>query len=179
MTLPRDDVTSGLLSELAAFEDLLRSLDVQEWYTPTRCDGWTVAGVASHAVGTMADITAGRLDGLGSPEVTAREVDERRGRTADELAEEAASVRTQAGELLAVFDDTAWAAPAPGGYEGTLGDAVEALWYDTFLHGDDIRAAVGRPSERGAGLRPSLSHLAYELTKRNWGPATLAFDGMP
>ena len=68
--------------------------------------------------------------------------------------------------------------PAPGGYDGTLGQGVEALWYDTYLHGDDVRAALGLPSLRGSGLRASVHHVAHELGKRGWGPATLAFDGI-
>ena len=56
----------------------------------------------------------------------------------------------------------------PGGYEGTLGDGVEALWYDTWLHGDDIRAATGRPSVQGDGMRSAVSHVRFELAKRGW-----------
>jgi hypothetical protein len=62
---------------------------------------------------------------------------------------------------------------------GTLGDGVEALWFDLYAHGDDIRAAIGRPSVSGDGLRASASHIATELTKRDWGPATIALDGLP
>ena len=67
-----------------------------------------------------------------------------------------------------MFDDAAWAATAPGGYEGTLGDGVEALWYDTWLHGDDIRAATGRPSVQGDGMQSAVSHVRFELAKRGW-----------
>ena len=98
--------------------------------------------------------------------MTAREVDERAGRSPAELADECAEVRKAAAGLLPLFDDEAWAAPAPGGYEGTLGDGVEALWYDTWLHADDIRAAIGRPSEPGESLDGGLSHVAFELRKR-------------
>lgn len=179
MTLPRNDVSTGILDELDNFRALLLSLNVAEWETPSRCEGWTVAGVASHVVGSMADVVAGNLDGLGTPEVTAREVTERAGRSPAELADECASVRDASKDLLAVFDDDAWVAPAPGGYDGTLGDGVEALWYDTFLHADDIRAAIGRPTEITDGLRASLSHLSTVLDHRGWGPATLAFPGQP
>jgi uncharacterized protein (TIGR03083 family) len=168
MALPRHEVSDGLLDELGRFEELVRSLDAQEWETPTRCAGWTVGDVARHVVGSMADVAAGRLDGLGTPEVTEREVAERAGRSAEQLADECAEVRQAAAGLLPVFDDAAWDAPAPGGYEGTLGDGVEALWYDTWLHGDDIRAAVGRPSVQGDGMRGGVSHVRFELAKRGW-----------
>jgi len=179
MTLPREDVSAGLVAELDNIEQLLRSLDDKDWAKPSRCEGWDVSGVASHAIGGIADVVNGKLDGLGTPEATQREVDERKGRTPAELADEAAAVRKQASDMLTIFDDDAWQAPAPGGYEGTLGDGVEALWFDLYMHGDDIRNALGRPSEHGDGLRASASHIATELTKRSWGPATIALDGLP
>jgi uncharacterized protein (TIGR03083 family) len=143
-------------------------LDAADRDTATRCTGWSVGDVAAHLIGTMADITAGNFDGLGTPEVTEREVLERRAAALKELADECAEVRNAMAGLVAVFDDAAWAAPAPGGYDGSLGEAAEALWYDTFLHADDIRAAVGRPTELGPGLRAATSHVGLELTKRGW-----------
>ena len=138
MALSRTDISDGLVDELQAFEQLVRSLTPAELDSPTRCAGWTVGDVARHVIGSMADVTAGRLDGLGTPEVTAHEVSERAGR---------------------------------GGYDGTLGQGVEALWYDTWLHGDDIRHSIGHSPEIGNGIRAALSHVEFELRKRDWsGP---------
>src|SRR3954447_2892415 len=178
MSLPREEVTTGLLDELGRFEDLVRSVDAADWQKQTRCEGWTAADVAAHVTGQMADIVNGRFDGLGTPEVTARQVDERRGQSPQELADELATVTKLGRELLAAFDDTAWSGPAPPGVPGTLGDGVEALWYDAWMHADDIRAAIGRATEGGPGVRASVSHLAYLLTDRGWGPATIAVDGV-
>jgi len=94
---------------------------------------------------------------LGSPEVTAREVAERVHRNAAELADECAEVAKGSAGLLSMFDDAAWNGPAGGGYEGTLGDGVEALWYDAWLHGNDIRSSLDRPADTGAGMRAALS----------------------
>jgi uncharacterized protein (TIGR03083 family) len=168
MALPRNEVTDGLLGELGRFEELVRPMTPAEWATPSRCDGWTVGDVAAHVIGSMADVTGGRLEGLGSPEATAREVAERAGRSADELADECAAVTATAATMLDLFDDAAWEVPAPGGYVGTLGDGIEALWYDTWIHADDIRAALARPSEIGTGWHGAVSHVAFELDKRNW-----------
>ena len=178
MTLSRTEIEPGILEELASFHELLEGLDEQAWETPSRCSGWTVANVASHVVGSMADVVGGRLEGLGSPEATAREVAEREGRTPAELAQELTDVTKQATDLLAVFDDAAWNATAPGGYTGTLGEGIEALWYDTWAHGDDIRAALRKPPARGPGLRAGLHHVAEHLELQGWGPATLALDGV-
>jgi uncharacterized protein (TIGR03083 family) len=176
MALSRTDISDGLISELQGFEQLVRSLSPEEFDAPSRCEGWTVGDVARHVIGGIADVTAGRLDGLGTPEVTAREVEERAGRTSGELADECAAVTTAAAGLLSVFDDTSWDSPAGAGYEGTLGRGVEALWYDTWLHGDDIRSAIGRPSERGNGMRAALSHVDYSLSKLDWAGDVPALD---
>ncbi len=178
MTLSRTEVVPGLVTELESFGELIGPLDASAWARSTRCEGWAVCDVAAHVIGSIADVVSGRLEGLGSPEATAREVDERKGRSPDELAQELVSVTKLASDLGAAFDDASWETPAPGGYDGTLGQGVEALWYDTYLHGDDVRAALGLPPLRGAGLRASVHHVAHELDKQGWGPATLAFDGI-
>jgi uncharacterized protein (TIGR03083 family) len=178
MTLSRAEVVPGLVAELQTFGELIGSLDAAAWETSTRCEGWTVADVAAHVIGSIADVVSGQLDGLGSPEVTAREVAERKGRSPAELVQELDAVTKLASDIAGAFDDASWETPAPGGYDGTLGQGVEALWYDTYLHADDIRAALGQPSLRGSGLRASVHHVAHELGKLGWGPATLAFEAV-
>ena len=167
----------GLLAEFADFEALVRSLDESELAAPSRCTGWSAGDVAGHVIGQTVDITAGRFDGLGTPEVTARQVEERRGRTPAELADELAAATKIAADILASFDDAAWMGPSPSG-TGTLGDGVESLWFDAWLHADDIRAATGRPTEPGPAVRASISHIAQQLTEQGWRPATLSLDGM-
>ncbi|MBV9486571.1 MAG: maleylpyruvate isomerase family mycothiol-dependent enzyme [Frankiaceae bacterium] len=176
MIFTRDQLSAGLLSELDRFEELLRSLPSEDRDTPTRCTGWSVGDVSAHMIGTMADIAAGRLEGLGTPEVTEREVAERRSSSLKELADECAEVRKATEALLPAFPEESWSQPAPGGYDGTLADAVEALWYDAFLHADDIRAAVGRPSELGPGLAPAISHVTTELGKLGCTPTAPSAD---
>ena len=176
MTLARTDVVPNMLAEYRAFAELLRSLSPDEWEAASRCEGWRVADVAAHVSGQLTDVVNLRLDGLGTPEVTQRQVDERRGRSAAELADEVDAGTKVAGDLGAAFDDEAWAGPVPGGGAGTLGFGIEALWFDTYLHADDIRAPLGRPSER-SGLAASLSHIAQVLTDQDYPPAVLRFDG--
>jgi hypothetical protein len=124
-------------------------------------------------------VSAVRLEGLGTPEVTARQVNERQGRSPCELADELGAATKATAELLEAFNDEVWGMQAPGGFDFTLGEGVEALWHDAWLHGDDILAALGRPSERGDGMKASVSHIADVLTREGWGPAVLALDGLP
>jgi uncharacterized protein (TIGR03083 family) len=178
MTLPRDQIEKGLVEELSAFSALVRSLDEQHLERPTRCAGWTVRDVAAHVAGTLADVVAGRFDGLGTPEVTQREVDERAGRSAAELADELDEVNLGAQQLLAVFDDDAWEAEAPAGVAPSVGWGVESLWYDAFVHGDDIRAAIGQPSAPSEAMRAAVSHITAVLTDQGYPATTVALDGM-
>ena len=176
--LDRTEISAGFLAELDNFGELLRSLQPADLDAPTRCAGWTVGDVAGHMVGQVTDVVNGRLDGLGTPEVTEREAKERAGRSADELANELAEGRAGVAALAEQFDDTAWNSPVGSDFEGTLGDGVLALWFDGYLHADDIRAALGTPAVRGDGLRGSLHWVAADLGRRGWGPATLALDGL-
>jgi len=178
MALPRDQIEKGLAEELSTLSALVRTLSAEELATATRCDGWSVGDIAAHVAGTMADIVAGNFDGLGTPEVTRRQVQERRGRTAVELADELDEVNLASQELLSAFDDTAWEAAAPAGLAQTVGAGVESLWYDAFVHGDDILDALGRPSARSEAIRASVSHIAAILTQQGWEPAHLELDGI-
>lgn len=178
MTLARTEVVPGYQQELADFVELLRSLSPDEWERPTRCEGWRVADVAAHIVGTLSDIVHGRLEGLTNPETVARHVDERRGRSAGDVADELEQVAKLGADILGAFDDESWEAPSPGDFGFTLGYGIETLWYDTYVHADDIRVATGRPTVTGPGLRASVHHIAVQLAGRGWGPATLALDGI-
>jgi uncharacterized protein (TIGR03083 family) len=178
MTLPRDQIEKGFAEELSAFTALVRSLDDEQLAQPTRCEGWSVRDVAAHVVGTLSDIVAGRFEGLGTPEVTQRQVDERAGRSAAELADELDEVALGAQQLLGAFDDAAWQAEAPAGVARTVGWGVESLWYDAFVHGDDIRAAIGQASVPSDAMRASVSHVTAVLTDQGYAATTVALDGM-
>jgi len=176
--LDRTEISSGFLAELDNFGELLESLEPSDLDAPTRCEGWTVRDVAGHMVGQVTDVVNGRLDGLGTPEVTQHEAKERAGRSAAELAEELAEGRAGVAALAEQLDDAAWNTPVATDFDGTLGDGVLALWFDGYLHADDIRAALGTPSPKGNGLRGSIHWVAADLGRRGWGPATLALDGV-
>ncbi len=163
---------------MVGFAELVRSLDQGEFSAPSRCAGWSAGDVAAHLIGAFADITSGRVEGQGTPEVSERQVAERRGRTTDELAGELDEVTKRVDQMLLGLDDVAWASRARGGYDMTVGEAMEAFWLGTYVHADDIRAAIGRRSARGPGLRASVHHVADQLTRREWGPAMLALDGI-
>ena len=179
MALPRTEVTQGLTDEMGRLSELVRSLDEAEVAAPSRCAGWTTGDIAAHVAGNLADIIAGRFDGLGTPEVTQRAVDERRGRSAAQLADELDEVTKVGGDIMSGLDDDAWSGPSPAG-GGTLGYGVESLWYDAYLHGEDIRAAIGQPPTYGSGLRVAVSHVVDTLELQEWpGTVPVGLDSAP
>jgi uncharacterized protein (TIGR03083 family) len=178
MTLSRSVAVPGMNDEYEAFAELIESLTPDQWESPTRCEGWTVADVAGHVVGQLSDVVALRLEGLGTPEATARQVDERRGRTQAQLVDELRASAKLGMEMASSFDDEGWDDAPPGGVGGTVGSGIEALWYDTYLHADDIRHALGMASVGGKGETASLSHIAQLLTEQGWGPADLRFGDL-
>ena len=173
--LTRQQVVQGTLDEWELFATLVAGLDDAQWSTPSRCQGWQVRDVAAHVFGTANDVLAGTV-GQRTPE---EEAAAHRGMSQRELAAALREKVAALGPLVATLDnDAAWASPSPlAGV--SIGEGVLALWYDTWIHGDDIRAAIGLPAVRGAGLLAAVEHVAEQLTKREWGPARVALQGLP
>jgi len=172
--LVRTDVARGVLDEYESFAALVESLDAKAWETPTRCTGFEVRDVAGHVIGLAEDVVKG-VPGSRNAEEEAASV---RGDTPTQAAARLRAVIESLRPLLDALDDDMWNGPS-GVPDLTFGRGVLTLWYDAFVHADDIRAALGRPSESGPGLAASVEYLAGELTTRDWGPATLALDGLP
>jgi uncharacterized protein (TIGR03083 family) len=177
MTLDREAVLTGIPVELESFSTLVRSLTADDLTKATRCVGWSVGHVVSHVIGTIVDLTQGRLEGQGTPAVTERQALERPGRTPQALARELDEALPSLRALLASLPEIAWQRPSPADPSYSLGFAVEAIWFDTYVHADDIRAALPAPAQRGAGLLCAVHHIAGYLERRG-DAMTLHLDGM-
>ena len=106
------------------------------------CPGWSVHDVLAHLSGSVSDVLAGRMDGIGSPAWTAAQVDARRDvPLADLLAEWQ--------QAAAAFED---GLRAIGGPMAAL--AVADAWH----HEQDIRGALDLPG----GEDPLTEHTAIE-----------------
>jgi len=171
--MERADVVTGLFAEYDGFAELIAPLSMDEWRTPTRCEAWQVRDVAGHVVGTAIDIASGAV-GSRTPDEQARALRE------EPPAELAARLRAAADRVRPFFgalSEEAWAGPSPVAGR-SLGNGILTLLYDTFVHADDIRTALGRPADRGAGLEASVHWVREELERRGWGPARLVLDGV-
>jgi hypothetical protein len=75
--------------------------------------------------------------------------------------------------IVTVLDDAAWSAPSPvAGL--TLGQGLHALQHDAYVHGDDIRAALGLPFDAGPGLLASLDFVLGALSRDDTAAAASA-----
>jgi len=134
--------------------------------------------VAAHVTGVMADITAGRLEGVDTQPWYDRQVAERQGFPQQKIVDELDDVIGATSGLLDLFDEAAWAGPAAPGVDSTLGAAMQALWAGIYIHVEDVLAAVGREPQRGPGLGAAVDHIADALTASGWGPATLELEDL-
>jgi uncharacterized protein (TIGR03083 family) len=166
LTPSRTEVLEGVLAEYHAFADLVAALTDAEWATPTRCTGFDVRDVAGHVIGLAEDVAAGKA-GSRTAELEAASVRD------DPPATAAARLTTALtlieGLVVVLDDDAVWDGPSP--VDGlSMAEAVLTLWYDTYVHADDIRAALGRPTVPGPGERATLAYLAGTLASRGFGP---------
>ena len=169
--LSRTHVSTGCLTEYEAFAGLIEGLNDKEWNADTRCVGWQARDVAGHVIGLAEDTAAGVPGSRNAEEEAASVRHESPAGAAARLRAATATLRA----LVDAIDDDVWNGPS-GVPDLTLGEGVLTLWYDTYVHADDIRAAIGRTSERGPGLDATIAYLAGQLTAKSWGPATLALD---
>ncbi len=122
------------------------------------CPGWSVHDVVAHLSGAVADVLAGNLDGIGSPEWTAAQVDARRETTITQMLAD-------------------WAAGSPQFEEGlrAIGGPLAALGVaDAWHHEQDLRGTLGRPG----GADPAAEHTAIEAYAANVGGGWAA-GGIP
>jgi uncharacterized protein (TIGR03083 family) len=169
----RHRTITGLVDEYRSFAELICALSDSDWTRQTRCTGWQVRDVAAHVVGQAIDTVSGTI-GSRTPDDQAAAL---RDESPTALAEQLHTALTSIARLAAVIDDAAWSAPstAPG---LTLGQGVHALQQDAYVHGDDIRDAVGLPVDAGPGLHASLDFLLGALLRDDTARAEPAVAGM-
>lgn len=163
-----------------ALDDVWRStagvcegLSEQEWERPTECPGWTVKDIVSHLIGTELGLMGDPLPDhevasfphiknmLGGVNEIA--VDYRRGRSSDEVLREFLDVTERRIKQLRSwgpedFDRETW---MPTG-QARAADFLELRIFDSWVHEQDIRTAVGKPG----GLSSPAGRYAFDRMVR-------------
>lgn len=115
--------------------DLVTDLDEEQAQRVVpACPAWTVRDVLAHLTGIAVDATKGELEGVGSPEWTQRQVDER--------------AHLTLGELLAQWEEAGQ--QIDGALEYFPKAAASLFVGDTVTHEHDIRLPLGKPGNRDA-----------------------------
>jgi uncharacterized protein (TIGR03083 family) len=130
-----------LLLEAAALRPVLDAAKPGDFDRPTVCEGWSVRDVLAHCAAALTDATAGRSHGF-TPEENQRDVDERRTWGLAEVLE----------ELYQGYDGAARAIDIAGG-------ALDGVGIGEWIHGGDVRDALGAPDayvSAGADLAVEL-----------------------
>jgi uncharacterized protein (TIGR03083 family) len=101
---------------------------------------WTVQDVFAHVTGVASDALTGRTDGAVSPTWTQRQVDDRKGRPINEIADEWTDLGPRVEKLL-----------------GEADPPMSAMVMDVWMHEHDVYGALGGRAHRdGEGLRLCL-----------------------
>jgi hypothetical protein len=154
------EVIDGLEEVWASMLEATEGLEEAQWATPTACPGWDVRDQLSHLIGIerslMGDappaIELGETSHLRNPigEMNELWVEERRGRSGDDVRTEFADVtQRRLAELRSYseerFDEVGW---SPIG-QVPLRIFMLVRIMDSWMHEQDAREALGRSGGRG------------------------------
>jgi len=151
----------------------LSGLTVQEWSTPSRCEGWTVQDVAEHLAGVNRFWLVSLASGLGGEPtrllasfdpvaVPAAMVEGARGAPPDATLEKLAATNAELCALLASLTGSDWhkTAEAPAGHLSVAAVTSHALW-DAWIHERDVLVPLGRrQSLEGDEIAVALPYVA-------------------
>ncbi len=157
-------IADELRAERESLTAYLESLPEAAWDKQSQCTDWTVKELMAHTIGIASDVANRRLDGVGSPEANQRQVDERAERTARELLDEWASEGKLLEDGIRVLEDDFWNAPYSDNF--TVGQALQRMVEDIWVHGQDIRIPLGDSTTSGPALISTLEVASRDLENR-------------
>ncbi len=176
-TLDKPDVLNGLFSVWDSIDALLAGLSEAEWRAATPLPGWDVQGVVSHIIGTESF-----LEGIAAPEpdIDVKALDHVRndigamnecwvhhlgGQSGSSVLEKYRAVTEGRRKVLQAMSEADWNAETftPAGPD-SYGRFMRIRVFDCWMHEQDIRMAIQRPSTdaelEGAASRLSLDEVA-------------------
>ncbi len=184
----RARVVTLLREEWGSLAELLAGLDDATWSSPA-LPGWDVHDVVAHLVGTERMLAGVAVPTVPEAETSGPHVKNEiarsneawvvtlRARTHAELLDDFRSVTAERLAALEALSDAEYDAPSwtPAG-DATYGRFMEIRVFDSWMHEQDIRAAVGRPGhEAGPVAEQSVEEvvraLGYIVGKRAGVPA--------
>jgi uncharacterized protein (TIGR03083 family) len=172
----RARVIALLREEWGVLAELLDQLDDGAWSQPA-LPGWDVHDVVAHLVGTERMLAGAPVPSVAAEETGGPHVKNEiarsneawvvtlRARTHAELLDDFRSVAAERLAALEAMSDAEFDAPSwtPAG-NATYGRFMEIRVFDSWMHEQDVRAAVGRPgNEGGAVAEQSVEEVVQAL----------------
>ncbi len=172
--LDKSEILDGLFSSWDDLDRLMTGLPEECWLTPTPLPGWCVHDVIAHVIGTESmlsgvatpesDVDVAKLDHVRNAigemnECWARHL---RGESAADVLERFRDVTAARRAMLTNMIDEAWNAPTmtPAGPD-SYGRFMRIRIFDCWMHEQDIRHALARPSS-DADLEGPTARLALD-----------------
>ena len=179
--LEKSDVLPALFACWDDIERLLTAVPDVLWESPTPLPGWCVHDVVAHVIGTEsmlagiptpeADIDTSTLDHVRNRigEMNECWVRHLGGEAADEMLQRFRSVTANRRDTLTAMSDEEWNAmtATPAGPD-TYGRFMRVRVFDCWMHEQDIRDALSRPST-DADLGTSAARLAMDEIAASMG----------
>ncbi|CQD09025.1 wyosine base formation [Mycobacterium lentiflavum] len=179
-TLDKSDVLDGLFAVWDSIDALLAGLPEADWRAATPLPGWDVQGVVSHIIGTESF-----LQGIAAPEpdIDVKTLDHVRNdigamnecwvrelgsQPSSTVLERYRAITGERRKVLQEMSEQEWNAETftPAGPE-SYGRFMRIRVFDCWIHEQDIRVAIQRPSSdaelEGAASRLSLDEVAATL----------------
>jgi len=149
-----------LLTEAAALLPILRATPQADFDRDTLLPGWSVRDVLAHCAAALGMAVTGSFHTF-SPADNQRDVDARAGLPLDELLD----------ELAGAYAGAAAAMDAAGG-------RMDGLALGEWVHGGDVRHALGRPGAYASdGVDDALALLVARSVERGAPATTLTLTG--
>ena len=141
-----------LRAEHDALLPVLLSVPEPEFGRPTACPGWSVRDVLAHCSSALARVTADRLHAF-TPELNEIDVAERREWPLSAVLSELAAGYLEAGPVI-----------------GRAGGRLDGIALGEWIHGGDVRAALGEPLAYASDGFDDACALLIERTRRRGVP---------
>lgn len=179
--LDKSDVLAGLFAVWDDIDALLAGLSEAEWQAASPLPGWDVKALASHMVGTESflagvaapqpDVDVSGLDHVRNDIGAMNEcwVRHLSGQAGADVLERFRAITNDRRKALTSMSDDDWNAVTvtPAGPE-SYGRFMRIRVFDCWMHEQDIRAAVGRPSSDDELAGPA-SELALDEVAATMG----------
>jgi uncharacterized protein (TIGR03083 family) len=179
-TVDKSNVLLGLFAVWDSIDALLEGLPESGWQAATPLPGWSVRAVVSHIIGTesflqgiappQADIDVKTLEHVRNDIGAMNEcwVRHLSGESGSSVLELYRAVTGKRREILPGMSDDDWNAPTPtpAGMD-SYGRFMRIRVFDCWMHGQDIRMALQRPSSddelAGPASQLSLDEIAATM----------------